>query len=404
MEKLFKSVVIIMVFVLAFSLFTACSSPSGASGSTAAAPSVAEEQAAVSPPASTQETTAATSNMTAPILIPRPEKLYTFGPNNEDPVWYDQVVLTPEEVEAARALNIRVALEGSNQSEWIQASNRGYKAAAALLNMKIVSETTCEVDPARQKENMENFAALGVDVVDSQAQEIEIAAPTYDPLVQQGVKLVFTSNVPKGYVAGKEYVSCVTDELYQSGVIAADILANALGGSGKIVTITSSAVSYVVNTRDQAFIETIKTKYPDIEILDNGGFEKMSDAGTAANGLLTRYPEAEGVYVSYATPAVDVLEVIRGLGRNEIKLVTLDLDVVCTLDMIKGGNVVGIGADMPYAIGYTQAMLAAYGMIGKEAPAFVVSPSFAVTAENIEEAWLQSMGQELPAELKQALK
>ena len=342
-------------------------------------------------------------DMTCPVLIPEPEKLYTVGPNGEAPTWYDQVSLTADEVSKVKARNVRVAIEGSNESDWVMATTQGYKDAAALLGFTIVSETTSELDPSRQKENMENFAALGVDIVISQAQEVELAAPSYDPLVKQGVKLVYTSNVPKGYAAGNQYTSCVTDELYQMGVIAADMLAKELGGKGKIVTVTSSAVSFVVNTRDEAFSETIRTKYPEIEILEDGKFEQMNDAGRAANGLLTRYPEAQGVYVSFATPAVDVLEVIRGLGRDNIKLVTLDLDVLCALDMINGGNVIGIVADMPYAIGYSEAILSGYSVLGKQAPAFVVSPSFPITKANLAEGWLQSMGEELPQELKDAL-
>ena len=342
-------------------------------------------------------------DMTCPVLIPEPEKLYTVGPNGEAPTWYDRISLTADEAAAVKAKGVRVAIEGSNESDWVMATTQGYKDAAKILGFEIVSETTSELDPSRQKENMENFAALGVDVVISQAQEVELAAPSYDPLVRQGVKLVYTSNVPKGYSAGNQYASCVTDELYQMGVIAADMLAKELGGRGKIVTVTSSAVSFVVNTRDNAFKETIRTKYPEIEILEDGKFEQMSDAGRAANGLLTRYPGAEGVYVSFATPAVDVLEVIRGLGRDSIKLVTLDLDVLCALDMIKGGNVIGIVADMPYAIGYAEALLSGYAVLGKPAPAFVVSPSFPITKSNLEEGWLQSMGEELPQELKDAL-
>lgn len=343
------------------------------------------------------------ADLTCPVLIPEPEKLYTVGPNGEKATWYDRISLTPDEVAKIKAMGVRVAIEGSNESDWVVATTKGYKDAAAILGFDIVSETTSELDPSRQKKNMENFAALGVNVVISQAQEVELAAPSYDPLVKQGVRLVFTSNVPAGYTAGNQYTSCVTDELYQMGVIAADMLAEKLGGKGKIVTVTSSAVSFVVNTRDRAFAETIKTKYPNIEILEDGKFEQMSDAGRAANGLLTRYPEAEGVYVSFATPAVDVLEVIRGLGRDNIKLITLDLDVLCALDMIGGGNVIGIVADMPYAIGYAEALLSGYAMIGKEAPAFVVSPSFPITKENLEAGWLQSMGEELPQELKDAL-
>ncbi|MDR1745008.1 MAG: hypothetical protein LBS30_04560, partial [Planctomycetota bacterium] len=131
-------------------------------------------------------------DMTCPVLIPEPEKLYTVGPNGEDAAWYDQVSLTADEVAKVKAMGVRVAIEGSNESDWVMATTQGYKDAAAILGFEIVSETTSELDPSRQKENMENFAALGVDVVISQAQEVELAAPSYDPLVKRGVKLVYT--------------------------------------------------------------------------------------------------------------------------------------------------------------------------------------------------------------------
>ena len=342
-------------------------------------------------------------DMRPPVLIAEPEVMGTTGPNGEDPTWYDQIVLTEEEVEAVRAMNLSAAIEGSNESEWITAQFNGFRDAAEALNITIAAETTCEVDPSRQKENMETFLALDVDAVISQAQEVDMAAASYDALVENGVGLIFTSNVPTGYTAGEEYISCVTDELYSSGALAADLLAEEMGGEGQVIAIVSSAVSYVVNTRDNAFLETMETKYPDIEVVAVGGFEAITDAGTTASGLLTRYPEATGIYVSYPSPANDVLEVIRGLGRSDIKLITLDLDVVIALDMIEGGNTIGIIADMPYTIGYVQGMLIGYHALGKEAPAFIASPSFTVTMDNIEDAWLQGNGEELPEQLQEAL-
>ena len=342
-------------------------------------------------------------DMVPPVLIAEPEIMGTIGPNGEAPTWYDQIVLTAEEVEAVRAMNLTAAIEGSNESEWFTAQLKGFRAAAEALNIKIVAETTCEVDPSRQKENMETFLALDVDAIISQAQEVDLAAPSYNALVEKGVGLIYTSNVPTGYTAGNEYISCVTDELYQSGALAADALAAKMGGKGQVIAIVSSAVSYVVNTRDNAFLETLASKYPEIEVVAVGGFEAITDAGTTASGLLTRYPEATGVYVSYASPANDVLEIIRGLGRDDIHLITLDLDVVLALDMIEGGNTIGIVADMPYTIGYVQGMLIGYDALDKEAPAFVVSPSFTVDMSNIESAWLQGNGEELPEQLKKAL-
>jgi len=345
----------------------------------------------------------APNGMNIPNLQPAPKVITTVGPDGEKAAWYDVLHLTPAEVEKVKAMKLRVAFEAPTESEWGNANLRGYKAAAEQLNMDVAGVAYAELDPARQKKNMENFLALGVSLVDSQPQEIGLAANTYNPLVNAGVKLTFLSNVPAGYTPGKEYVGALTDSLYDMGADAADLLAKAIGGQGETLTITVSSVNYVSNTRDNAFRETIAKKYPKIKIVADGGFELVHDAGNVANGLLTRYPNVKGIYVSFSAPAVEVLDVVRSLGRKDIKITTMDLDTICALDMVQNGNIYGIVADLPYAMGYGRAMLGAYGALGKTAPKYVTSPSFSITKTNIKEGWKLSFGEDLPSDIAQHL-
>lgn len=163
-----------------------------------------------------------------------------------------------------------------------------------------------------------------------------------------------------------------------------------------------SDVNYVCNTRDAAFIETMKKEYPDVEIIE-GGFSTAAEAGQTASALLTANPDAAGVFVSYSTPCIDVLQTVKDLGKTDVKIVTMDLDSTCALDMAQGGNIVGIACDMPYAMGFGRALMAAYGALGKECPGFVTSPSFQVTRENLLEGYKSSLGIEAPQEVKDAL-
>ena len=94
---------------------------------------------------------------------------------------------------------------------------------------------------------------------------------------------------------------------------------------------------------------------------------------------------------------------MKALGRTDIKIVTMDLDTTCALDMAQGGNIVGIACDMPYAMGYGRALMAAYACIGKECPGYVTSPSFTVTRENLLEGYRTSLGIEAPADVQAAL-
>jgi ribose transport system substrate-binding protein len=273
-----------------------------------------------------------------------------------------------------------------------------------MLNIEVVGIASAELDPIRQKNNMENFMALNPDIITCQPQDLDLAASTFDPLVKQGIKLVFLSNVPTGYKAGEHYVSGITDSLVDMGIDAADMMAEAIGGKGDIITIVVAGVNYVCNTRDGAFVERIKEKYPEINIVAEGGFQAMSEAGPQTSGLLTRYPNVKGIYVSFSNPAIDSLEAVRTLGRDDIKIVTMDLDTVACLDLAQGGNISGIIADSPYSMGFGRALLGAYGALGKPAPKYVASPAFKVTKDNLLEAWKWAFGVEAPEDLINAVK
>ena len=236
-----------------------------------------------------------------------------------------------------------------------------------------------------------------------QPQDLDVCAPTFDPLWQAGVKLTFMSNVPTGYTAGKEYVGAITDSIVDMGIDSAEMMADAIGGEGEILAITVADVNYVCNTRDDAFLKTIAEQYPNITVAEVGGFSSPNEAAQITSALLTKYPNVKGIFVSYSTPCIDVLQTVKALGRTDIKIVTMDLDTTCALDMAQGGNIVGIACDMPYAMGYGRALMAAYACIGKECPGYVTSPSFKVTRENLLEGYRTSLGIEASADVQAAL-
>jgi len=59
------------------------------------------------------------------------------------------------------------------------------------------------------------------------------SAEAFKPAVASGVKIVLLSNKPKDFVQGKDYVTIVTDDLFQMGKHAADALAASIGQEGQ---------------------------------------------------------------------------------------------------------------------------------------------------------------------------
>ena len=72
-----------------------------------------------------------------------------------------------------------------------------------------------------------------------------------------------------------------------------------------------------------------------------------------AQAMVTQHPDLDGIYVTWAEPALSVLAALRSAGNSHTKIVTLDLNEPAALDMVKGGNVAALVADEAYNIGVT---------------------------------------------------
>jgi len=314
-----------------------------------------------------------------------------------------QFGLTAEEIEKVKAMDLNFAIEVPTESDFGFGQIRGFTDTCKALGIKVAGEAYCELDPAKQQQNLENFISMGVDGIVCQPQEATIAAQNFNPVVEAGIKLAFTGSVPDGYTAGKEYVTMVSDEFAEEGELAAEMLAEAIGGEGDILAITISSVNYVSNTRDGAFIDAIKNDYPDINLVEEGGIESASDAGPVVSAMLTRHPDAKGIFVTFSTPALEVLEIVKNLGKEDFKIVTIDLDTICCLDMINDGYITGIVCDSAYYYASAATIALAKSYLGEELPAELKGPGKKVSPENLEEMWRWSFGEELPDVLNEAL-
>lgn len=273
-----KLIALILVLTLVAALFCGCN------GQEEPTPAQTEEQNSPT----TEQPEVLTEGLTFADPIPAPEEITTFGPDGKTATWYTELELTPDELAQVRSMNLTACFELINASEWDNANLIGFTEACEAMNIKIVGQGCCDLDPITQKANMESFAALNPDIVSCQPQDLDVCAPTFDPLWQAGVKLTFMSNVPTGYTAGKEYVGAITDSIVDMGIDSAEMMADAIGGEGDILAITVADVNYVCNTRDQAFLDTIAEKYPNINVVEVGGFSTASEAGQVASALIRR--------------------------------------------------------------------------------------------------------------------
>jgi ribose transport system substrate-binding protein len=201
-------------------------------------------------------------------------------------------------------------------------------------------------------------------------------------------------NVPQGLKAGTDYVSIVSSDNYGNGIASAYLMAQALGSKGNIGVIYHSADFFVTKQRYTAFKATIK-QFPNIKIVAEqgiGGPDFAGDAEKVANAMLTRNPNLSGIWAVWDVPAEGVLSAARTAGRKDLVVSTIDLGKNVALEMAKSGGLIrGLGAQRPYEAGVTEANLAAYGLLGKKAPAYVALPALPVTRSSLTSGWKAAM-------------
>ncbi len=335
---------------------------------------------------------------------PAPEPPMTQGPGGEQAVPASEIGLDDNEIAEVQAGGYTAALLWHTSGAFTEAVSQGARDTFAELGIEVIAETDAGFDAVQQANDVETVMAQNPDIIISLAIGPDAGAEAFRPAVDAGVSLVFLSNVPQGYVHGEDYVGIVTDDLAAMGITAANLLADALGGEGEVGFIFHDAAYYVTNQRDQAFKSWIEINYPGMEIVAEQGLADPAAAEEIASALLTRNPDLDGIYAPWsAGPADGVIAALRAAGASDVAVVTMDLDTNVSLDMVEGGNVVGIAADEAYNLGRTMALEGAYGVLGKSAPAFVVVPAIGVTADNIVEGYRQSLADDPPREVLDAL-
>jgi ribose transport system substrate-binding protein len=343
-------------------------------------------------------------NTAAAAIRSSPSLGETHGPNGEDATPASALSLSARDVATIRAENATAALVWHEESDFTTAVTSGVRDVFQRLGIRVVAETSAGFDPAKQKADIETVAAKNPDVMLTLPVDPVITASAYKDVARQGTKIVLLSNLPRGMEHGRDYVSIVTDDLFDMGKRAADALAAAVGRHGEIGYFFRDANSYVANQRDQAFLKTITANYPEIDVAAREGIADPNKAQEQANGMLVTHPDLDGTYVTFSQPVGDgVLAALRANGNPTTKIVSLDLDEPLALDMAKRGQTFALIADRAHELGRAMAKSAAYGLLGRQAPPFVIVPALTVTRSNLVEGYRESLNRAPPASVMKAL-
>jgi ribose transport system substrate-binding protein len=237
------------------------------------------------------------------------------------------------------------------------------EAAARGLDIVVVA---CEMDPAKQAAQIEDFVAERVSAIllapcDSDAVGPHLAGPE-----RAGIP-VFTADIAAR--SGK-VVSHVASDNVQGGRLAARAMAAALGDRGNVLIIDHPTVASVQD-RVRGFEDEIK-QHPAIRIVGRPSADgQRAKAMSVMEDMLQAHPDLNGVFGINDDSALGALSVVESAGRKDIAIVGYDATDEAQAAMRRSSALKAEVIQQPDKIGRTAIDIIARYLKGETVPPLV---------------------------------
>ena len=218
-------------------------------------------------------------------------------------------------------------------------------------------------------------SALGFAALDSQA-----AIPLLQQAHDAGIPIIaFDSGVDSDL----PLTTCTTDNL-AAAALAADKMAELIGSAGKIAVVAHDQTSRTGIDRRDGFVNQIKDKYPNIEIVTvQYGAGDQLQSTEITKSILTANPDLKGIFGTNEGSAICVGNGVKETGA---KIVVIGFDSgKAQLDYIRDGTIAGAITQNPVGIGYETVSSAVKALKGETLPKVIDTGFYYYDKTNIDD-------------------
>lgn len=232
----------------------------------------------------------------------------------------------------------------------------------------------------KQINQIQDFVASGMDGIIVAACDKDAVVNAEEEAIAKGIPVINVNNMSS---SDKIYAQIRSDDTAM-GSMAADLMAEKLGGKGKVIIVNAAAGSALV-ARGEAFRKQIEEHYPDIEIIAEQFIAPDAEKSTAAmEDFIQTYPQIDGVFSWSDTNAIPMAHVINTRQRD-ILMVTIDCSNPDTRAAIREGLIYGAIAQQPVTLGRLGVETLVKIISGEPYDEKIWGPILAVTIDNIDE-------------------
>lgn len=283
---------------------------------------------------------------------------------------------------------IPVISKGFQHQFW-QAVKTGAEQAAEDYNVRITFEgPESEAMVDKQVEMFQtaldkNPAAICLAAVDSKAFE-----PLLQEAKEKGIPVI---GFDSGVDSDVPVTTAATDNI-AAAALAADKMAELIGGEGEVAIISHDQTSRTGIDRVKGFKDRIEEKYPNITIVDiqYGGGDQLKSTDLA-KAIIQAHPNLKGFFGANEGSAIGVLNAVTELGM-EGKIVVIGYDSgQQQMDAIRAGIEAGAITQNPIGIGYKCVEAAYKAYKGESLPPTIDTGFYWYDKDNIDDPEIQAV-------------
>ena len=272
---------------------------------------------------------------------------------------------------------------------WFDEVNKGAQKEADMLSEQLGVEVKIDyrapgsADVAEQNATLEQAAAtrptgIALDPVDYEGSKAVI-----EEIQAMGIPVVlFDAPSPEG-----SGLTSVGNDFSEQAALAANALAELLGGEGKVAVMQGFPSAPNHAERYQAHLDTL-AQYPNIEVIEGGiDNDNVEEAQSQAAAILAANPDLKG-FLNCDACGSGVAAAIEEAGKaGEVKFVAMD-NLIEILDYVKTGTITATASTLPQEQGMFAVLMMYQAAQGMSLPAKVDTGIGYIDETNIDE-WIE---------------
>jgi ribose transport system substrate-binding protein len=273
---------------------------------------------------------------------------------------------------------------GTKSDDFYVTMECGAEAEAKALGVKLTVTGPADFSAPEQAPILNAVAVSKPDALIVAPTDSSALNPELSRIAGEGVKVVFVDTTTSDPSIA---VSHITSNNVEGGQIAADNLAQQIGGKGTVAVIDVNPGISTTDQRIQGFDQEMKAKYPNITVLSTQyDDDSSSTAATQVAGDITAHPNLSGVFATNVLSAQGAATGVQHAGRaGKVKVATFDADPQQMQALQQ--NVIQLAvAQSPYLEGQDGVEQAVNALTGKPVTANIGTPLVAITQSNMNQS------------------